>query len=77
MASHCVIYVLLKFTQIDRLRRDSAIAGRFVPRCDKIPRISTSFDDDENLVHILNSTTVVPQSPMRTAGIRKPVSLDG
>ena len=60
MASHGVIDVLLEFAQVDRLGRNAAVTRGFVPRRDKMSRISTSFDDNHNLIHTSNSTTVVP-----------------
>ena len=51
MATNGVIDLPLEATQVDRLGRNAAATG-FVPRRDKLPRIKTSFDHDENLVHI-------------------------
>ena len=50
MATNGVIDLPLEATQVGRLGRNAAATG-FVPRRDKLPRIRTSFDYDENLVH--------------------------
>ena len=50
MATDSVIDLALEATQVDRLGRNAAATG-CVPRRDKLPRIRTSFDYDENLIH--------------------------
>ena len=66
MASHGVIDVLLEFAQVDRLGRNAAVTRGFVPRRDKMSRISTSFDDNHNLIHTSNSTTGSPANDVRS-----------
>ena len=70
MASHGVIDVLLEFAQVGRLGRNAAVTRGFVPRRDEMSRISTSFDDNHDLIHTSNSITVVPpitNGPPRSA----------
>ena len=60
MASHGVIDVLLEFAQVDRLGRNASVTRGFVPGRDKMSRIRTPFDDNDNLIHTSNSITVIP-----------------
>ena len=51
MASNSIIDVLLEFAQVDRLGRNAAITRGFVPGRDKLSRVSTTVDDNENHIH--------------------------
>ena len=66
MAPNGIINLPLEFSQVDRLGGNAAVSRRFVPRGDKVTRIRTSFDYDENLIHI---------QQYRTANTRFPVLL--
>ena len=63
MASDGVIDVLLEFAQVDRLGRNASVTRGFVPGRDKMSRIRTPFDDNDNLIHTSNSITVI--SPIK------------
>lgn len=51
MATDFVIDLPLEVAQVDRLGRNPAVTGGLVPGRDKLSRIRTPFDYDENLIH--------------------------
>ena len=51
MATDGVIDLPLEVAQVDRLGRNPAVTGGFLPRRDKLSRIRTPFDYDENRIH--------------------------